>query len=118
MNIIKTNIKDNDWNMDLSYDMFQSPDRQGVKDYEGQQFHVDKYAVYEEENAKGNMIRLVTILTDEGFVMTTNSPSFIRTFSSIADLAENCSVRHYAFEVVVAKSKNNREFITAKYVKD
>lgn len=118
MNIIKTSIKDNEWNMDLSYDMFQSPDRQGVKDYKGQQFHTDKYAVYEEENANGNMIRLITILTDEGIVMTTNSTSFIRTFSSIAELAEKSNVKHYAFEVVAAKSRNNREFITAKYVKD
>lgn len=118
MEIIKTNINDNECDMDLYYDMFLSQDRQGVKDYEGQQFHTDKYAVYEEENANGNMVKLVTILTDEGIVMTTNSPSFIRTFSSIAELAEKSNVEHYAFEVVAAKSRNNREFITAKYVKD
>lgn len=118
MEIIKTNIKDNEWNMDLSYDLFQSPDRVGVKDYVSEQFHTDKYAIYEEENANGNMVRLVTILTDEGAVMTTNSPSFIRTFSSIAELAEKSNVEHYAFQVVVAKSRNNRDFITAKYVKD
>lgn len=118
MNIIKTNIRDNEWDMDLSYDMFQSPDRQGVKDYEGQRFHVDRYAIYEEENANGNMVKLITILTDEDIVMTTNSPSFIRTFSSIAELAEKSKVDHYAFEVVSAKSRNNRVFITAKYVRD
>ena len=117
MEIIKTNIKDNEWNMDLSYDMFQSPDRQGVKNCEEQEFHVDKYAVYTEENAKGNTVKLVTILTDEGTVMTTNSPSFIRTFSSIAELAEKSNVEHYVFQVKVAVSRNNREFITAKYVK-
>lgn len=118
MEIIKTNIKDNEWNMDLSYDMFESPDRQGVKEYAGQQFHIDKFAIYEEENANGNIVRLITILTDEGIVMTTNSPSFIRTFSSIGALAEKSNVEHYAIEILVGTSRNNREFITAKYVKD
>ena len=118
MNIIKTNIADNEWTMDLSYDMFESPDRLRGVDLEGDQVHIDKYCLYEEDNAQGETVKVLTVLTTGGHVFTTTSAAFIRTFDRIMELANKCNVTDVCIEIVEKLSKNNREYITAKYVKE
>ena len=61
MNIIKTNIADDEWTMDLSYDMFESPDRLRGLDLKGEQVHIDKYCLYEEDNMNGDTVRVLTV---------------------------------------------------------
>lgn len=117
MDIVKTNIMDNEWTMELSYDMFESPDRLRGADLKGQQVHVDKYCLYEEFNAYSEMVRILTVLTTEGQVFATTSAAFIRTFDRIMELANKCKVTDVCIEIVSERSKNNREYITAKYVK-
>lgn len=117
MNIIKTNIMDNEWTMDLSYDMFESPDRLRGADLKGAQVHVDKYCLYEEDNAQGDVTRILTVSTTEGQVFATTSSAFIRTFDRIMELANRCNVKDVCIEIIAERSKNNREYITAKYVK-
>lgn len=117
MDIVKTNIMDNEWTMDLSYDMFESPDRLKGVDLKGQQVHIDKYCLYVEDDAWGNPIKILTVSTTEGHVFATTSAAFIRTFDRIMELAHKCNVTDVCIEVVAERSKNNREYITAKYVK-
>lgn len=117
MNILKTNIADNEWTMDLSYDMFESPDRLRGADLKGQQVHIDKYCLYEEDNAQGETVKVLTVSTTEGYVFATTSAAFIRTFDRIMELANKCKVTDLCIEIVSERSKNNREYITAKYVK-
>ena len=117
MNIIKTNIADNEWTMDLSYDMFESPDRLRGADLKGEQVHVDKYCLYEEDNAQGETVKVLTVSTTEGHVFATTSAAFIRTFDRITELAKRCNVTDVCIEIIAERSKNNREYITAKYVK-
>lgn len=117
MNIIKTNIADNEWTMDLSYDMFESPDRLRGADIKGEQVHIDKYCLYEEDNAQGETVKVLTVSTTEGQVFATTSAAFVRTFDRIMELANRCGVTDVCIEVVAERSKNNREYITAKYVK-
>lgn len=117
MNIIKTNIMDNEWTMDLSYDMFESPDRLRGADLKGAQVHVDKYCLYEEDNAQGETTKILTVSTTEGQVFATTSSAFIRTFDRIMELAKRCNVADVCIEIIAERSKNNREYITAKYVK-
>lgn len=117
MNILKTNIADNEWTMDLSYDMFESPDRLRGADLKGQQVHIDKYCLYEEDNAQGETVKVLTVSTTEGHVFATTSAAFVRTFDRIMELAHKCNVEDVCIEVVAERSKNNREYITAKYVK-
>lgn len=117
MNIIKTNIADNEWTMDLSYDMFESPDRLRGADLKGEQVHIDKYCLYEEDNAQGDTVKVLTVSTTEGHVFATTSAAFVRTFDRIMELAHKCNVKDVCIEVVAEHSKNNREYITAKYVK-
>lgn len=118
MNIIKTNIKDNEWDMNLSYDMFESPDRLRGADLKGKQVHIDKFCLYEEENAEGELVKILTVSTNEGHVFATTSAAFVRTFDRIMELAKRCNVVDVCIEIVAERSKNNREYITAKYVKE
>lgn len=118
MNIIKTNIKDNEWSMNLSYDMFESSDRLRGADIKGKQVHIDKFCLYKEENADGEPVKVLTVSTIEGHVFTTTSPAFIRTFDRIMELAKRCNVSDVCIEIVAERSKNNREYIIAKYVKE
>lgn len=117
MDIIKTNITDNEWTMDLSYDMFESPDRMRGMDLEGQRVHVDKYCLYIEDDAWGNPIKILTVSTTEGHVFATTSAAFIRTFDRIMELAVKCKVTDVCIDITAERSKNNRNYITAKYVK-
>lgn len=117
MNIIKTNIANDEWTMDLSYDMFESPDRLRGTDLKGQQVHIDKYCLYEEDNPQGDAVKVLTVSTTEGHVFATTSAAFIRTFDRIMEIAARCYVTDVCIEVVAERSKNNREYITAKYVK-
>ena len=118
MNIIKTNIKDNEWDMNLSYDMFESPDRLRGVDLEGAKVHIDKFCLYEEDNADGELVKVLTVSTNEGQVFATTSAAFVRTFDRIMELAKRCNVTDVCIEIVAERSKNNREYITAKYVKE
>lgn len=116
MEIVKTNIKDNEWNMDISYDMFENPDRSAVKDNSGKVVTINKYAIYEEYDNNGNVIRLLTMLTTENEVYVTSSPAFIRTFERIAELAQRSHLDTFSITFRKEKSKNNREYMTAVYV--
>ena len=118
MEIVKTNIMDNEWNMDISYDMFESPDRQSVKDNSGEIATIQKFAIYEEYDNIGNVMRLLTMLTITGNVYVTSSPAFIRTFERIAELAQRSHLDTFTITFRKEKSKNNREYMTAIYVKE
>lgn len=118
MEIVKTNIMDNEWNMDISYDMFESPYRSAVKDNSGKTVTINKYAIYEEYDNNGNIMRLLTMLTTENEVYVTSSPAFIRTFERIAELAQRSHLDTFTIAFRKEKSKNNREYMTAVYVKE
>lgn len=118
MEIVKTNIMDNEWNMDISYDMFESPDREAVKNNGGEIVTIHKFAIYEEYDNNGNVIKLLTMLTINGNVYVTSSPAFIRTFEKIAELAQRSHLDTFSIEFRKEKSKNNREYMTAVYAKE
>jgi hypothetical protein len=118
MEIVKTNIKDNEWNMDISYDMFESPDRNSVKECSGSTVTINKYAIYEEYDNNGNVMRLLTMMSDEGVVFVTTSPAFIRTFERIAELAQRSHLDTFTITFRKERSKNNREYMTAVYEKE
>ena len=118
MEIVKTNIMDNEWNMGISYDMFESPDREAVKNNDGEIVTIHKFAIYEEYDNNGNIIKLLTMLTINDDVYVTSSPAFIRTFERIAELAQRSHLDTFSIEFRKEKSKNNREYMTAVYVKE
>ena len=117
MEIVKTNIKDDEWNMDISYDMFESPDREAIKDNSGEIVTIHKFVIYEEYDNNENIMKLLTMLTINGNVYVTSSLAFIRSFERIAELARRSHLDTFTIEFRKETSKNNREYMTAVYVK-
>ena len=117
MNILKTNIKDSDWNMELAFNLFESDERIPMKDVVGETLDVSDYVIYEDENINGEMVKLASIATEEG-VYTTSSASFIRSLEKMHDLAERCGEPLKTLRVYEQKStRNGRMFLNCAYVK-
>lgn len=118
MEIIRTNIEENDYSIDVFYDMFESEDRAPMKDAAGKTVEVERYAIYEDENGRGETVSLVAIQEHGGKVYVTNSPSFLRAFDRICDMCEMTGATLNKITVEERDSKkNNRKFLTVKYVK-
>lgn len=117
MNILKTNIKDNEWNMETAFNLFESDSRIAMKEVAGKTLSVAQYVIYEDENSNGDMVKLASIATDDG-VYTTSSASFIRSLEKLHDLAERCGEHITTLRVYEQKStRNGRTFLNCAYVK-
>ena len=117
MNILKTNIKDNDWNMEVAFNLFESDSRIPMKEAAGKTLKINQYVIYEDENSNGEMVKLASVATEEG-VYTTSSASFIRSLEKLHDLAERCGEPLENLRVYEQKSaRNGRMFLNCAYVK-
>lgn len=113
MEIVKANLPENA-SMETLYNMFESEDRRPMKDLAGTVIHVKYFAIYTDENAKGEYVKLLAIMADDGDVAVTNSASAIRAMERLVTLCEMANMYVTAVEIVKCKSRNNREFITLK----
>lgn len=113
MEIIKSNLPEN-VDMETLYDMFESEERKPMKDLAGTVIMVQYFAIYTDENAKGEYVKLLAIMSDEGMVTVTNSASAIRAMERLTKLCEMSKQNLTAIEVIKDKSRNNREFISIK----
>lgn len=115
MEIVKANLPENA-DMETLYNMFESEDRIPMKDLAGTIIHVKYFAIYTDENAKGEDVKLLAIMpmADDGEVAVTNSASAIRAMERLVTLCEMANRNLTAVEIVKCKSRNNREFITLK----
>lgn len=117
MEIIRTNIEDNEWTMDLSYDMLESDERHSMKVLAGaDKVHVEKYILYKDENAQGEEQNFLVIKCINGFFVTT-SPSFIRKFTRILECASRSGVTDINIAVEEIETKNRRKCLSCKYEK-
>lgn len=120
MEILRTNIADNEWSMDMSYDMLESDDRLSMKEIAGvEKVHVDKYILYKDENTRGKEQNFLVIKVDDtdNGVFVTTSPSFIRKFTRILECASRSGVTDIAIAVEEIETKNRRKCLSCKYVK-
>ena len=117
MEIIRTNIEDNEWNMDMSYDMLEADDRISMKELTGaDRIPVDKYILYKDENARGDEQNFLVLKSGNGRYVTT-SPSFIRKFSRILECAQRSGIADFSIAVEEIETKNRRKCLSCKYVK-
>lgn len=85
-----------------------------MKDVEdGVELSPDVWALYADNNSKGNEVEILAIKDVGGNIFTTNSPTFKDEFSYIADLM---SGEEYAIRVIKRQSKAGRTFITCELV--
>lgn len=118
MEIIKTNIQENEYTMELMYAMFEDENRIGLSDTAGTTVEFDHYAIVEDENAKGEVVKTLSIEDAETRnVYVTTSTSFIQAFERIITMAEKCGEDFRKVSVSFKKSQRGRNFLIAGYVK-
>lgn len=83
-----------------------------MSDCVGQQLEVEAFVIYDDVNAKGENVRLLSVL-NEGKTYTTSSKTFIEKFEGMAELfAED----GFIFEVTSGLSKGGRTYYSCTLV--
>ena len=118
MEIIKTNIQENEYTMELMYAMFEDENRIRLSETAGTTIEFDHYAIVEDENAKGEVVKTLSIEDAKTrSVYVTTSTSFIQAFERFITMAEKCSEDFRKVSVSFKKSQRGRNFLVAGYVK-
>ena len=98
------------------YSLTMSPKTQKMKDAIGSRIEIDAWATYEDVNKKtGELQEVLAILTPEGEIFATNSPTFKEDFFQTQDLFSNMGETVHAISVISGTSKAGREFISCAY---
>lgn len=77
-------------------------------------FNLKSWAIYLDHNTDGEEVELFSMLTEDGEIFATNSPTFIRAFREILDIFDPAEIKR--LKVMNGTSKNNRTFVTCAYV--
>ena len=100
-----------------TYDLTMSPKIRKMKDAKGSTIDVAAWCFYEDADKDGGELRAVlSILTPEGEILATNSPTFQADFAAMCDLFGDGGVDR--LEIISGQSKAGREFITCAYAGD
>lgn len=83
-----------------------------IADMIGQRIEIRAYVLYESENSSGDPVQILRVETDEGRIVGTASPSFIRGMCDFLDVMESDELTE--FEVVSKTSKQGRKYIAFK----
>lgn len=109
MNIIKTS-------KNLSpkeiYQLTMSPEVQKMSDAVGQIIEIEAWAIYEDENSKGELQKILAIKTPENDIFATNSATFKEDFEKMNELFETLGEKVHSITVTSGESKAGRTFIT------
>lgn len=97
------------------YFLTMAPTVQKMSDAESQIIEVDSWAVYEDENSKGETQTILAIKTPENEVFATNSKTFKEDFVKMNELFNSMDETVHAIKVTSGMSKNDRKFITCVY---
>lgn len=118
MKIIKTNIQENEYTMELMFAMFEDENRIRLSDTAGTTVEFEHYAIVEDENSNGKVVKTLSIEEAETHnVYVTTSTSFIQAFERIITMAEKCGEDFRKVSVSFKKSQRGRNFLVAGYVK-
>lgn len=98
------------------YNLTMSPTTQKMKSLIGQRVEITAWALYEDVNKKtGELQEVLSIITPEGEIFATNSPTFKEDFSDMFQLFRDMGEEVHAITVTSGTSKSGREFITCTY---
>ena len=102
--------------MKQAYNLTRNPDSRPMKTLEGATFNIEAYALYEDENAKGETQEVLAVLTSEGDTFSTISGTFKRDFEAIIDVANQygADLASVDVEVIGGESKQGRHYIGCK----
>lgn len=101
------------------YDLAMSPKAQKLSDCKGQRIELAAYCTYMDEktdkqgNATGEVQEILSVMTTEGEIYSTNSATCIRELHKMIELFGMDEIT--AVEIIPGTSKAGREFITLAY---
>lgn len=98
------------------YNLTMSPATQKMKSVIGQRIEFSAWALYEDVSKKtGEIQEVLSIITPEGEIFATNSPTFKGDFYDMITLFRDMGEEVHAITVTSGTSKAGREFITCTY---
>lgn len=106
MNIIKQN---RELTAAEIYKMTKGASIQKVSENAAETFEVDAYLVYEDEK-EDSITEILSILTKDGEVYATNSPTFQREFNDLISIFEMTKEALPPIKIVEGLSKSGRTF--------
>lgn len=98
------------------YSLTMSPKTQKMKNVIGSRIEISAWATYEDVNKKtGELHEVLAIMTPEGEIFATNSPTFKEDFFQMQALFQDMGETVHAISVISGISKAGREFISCAY---
>lgn len=93
------------------YKLVQSPDRKRLTDVKGAELELVSWALYEEPDKNGKVVKLLALSTADGSAYCTNSATFTRSFESAVEMFSQFGQEFHVIKVMTGTSKNGREYI-------
>ena len=98
------------------YNLTMSPKTQKMRDVIGSRIEIGAWALYEDVNKKtGETQEVLSIMTPDGEIFATNSPTFKKDFYQMMSLFRDMGETVHAISVISGMSKAGREFISCAY---
>lgn len=97
------------------YHLSMSPAVQKMKEAVGNTINISAWALYKDVNKDNKEQTILSILSENGEVFATNSPTFINDFIKMWELFSDSGETVNEIAVISGKSKNDREYITCVY---
>lgn len=113
MKIIRTNITDIDKNKKIFYKLCKAAG-QNVKDVEGT-YAVSSWAIYQEENAKGEINEVLSILVFDAAGVPSKIQTISKTFMhDFLEIVELMGEDDFAIDIVHGQTKAGRDFVSCE----
>ena len=106
-------------NMLDAYKLTKSPEIMTVKQLaDNEVITVSRWAFYTDKNSKGEPVDLLALETDAGEVYAAQSPTFIRSFEDILDIAADMNQPQVPVTIkkISGTAKSGREYINCVLV--
>lgn len=98
------------------YDLTMNPTTQRMVDAVSQEIEVEAWLLYEDiDTSSGEVKEVLSILTPEGEVFGTISPTFKDEFTKMHELMNDMGVQVKRIEIASGTSKAGRTYITCVY---
>lgn len=97
------------------YHLTMSPAVSKMKNSVGETIPVKSWALYNDTNRDGKEQEILSVLTNNGEIYATNSPTFIDDFLKMWNLFKDAGETVTAVNVISGTSKAGREFITCTF---
>lgn len=102
--------------MKESYNLTKSPEIQRMSDHVGDEITVVRYMVREEERPDTGELVSIASINDGETTYSTNSPTFVREFMGILEMARNAGEQVHKIRIAQGTSNKGRRYVTCIFV--